>query len=495
LDFETGSYTLPIQILDPGQEVTIDIRRLRDTRTPDSIGRVIPREVTSGQATWHEHGPQALIGRLEEFDVGAGVASSFSCPGPGCCISTDNVECDPGSMTGPVGETGYVKLLETTVLDCNGATYGPFDVSADATWSSTNTSVVTVGSVTSSGVLCTCVGAGQANIHADFLGTVSEPDPLGSGCDTTSVPFPGDCPIDVNPPALVGPGSVTRAASATFTIQDAGTNAQISGWQFSDGTSTVSRTVSTSATTWSGIMVTSGTVSVTIVQGGVPFNLSTNVTVSARTGFAFTAIAATKVQNGFNCPISGVISVPSPPTQSGDAVGKFCLDQAFSFTFSSVGDNGPNQGFRYVLSVFNHSPTAITACSYVISPDLEDSGSTFFLAQCGNYNAQTNPNGFISGANLLADTTRHEAGTVQSHFNNYVQAQNNAANNLGVVGETRTGKPSDTESTFKDAVTSALNDAIARILTATQVEPCSVQQDANCVPQGFINFPPYQPCN
>jgi hypothetical protein len=45
LDFETGSYTLPIQILDPGQEAAIDIRELRDSQTPDSIRRTIPREL------------------------------------------------------------------------------------------------------------------------------------------------------------------------------------------------------------------------------------------------------------------------------------------------------------------------------------------------------------------------------------------------------------------------------------------------------------------
>jgi hypothetical protein len=100
-------------------------------------------------------------------------------------------------MTGLVGETGHVKLLETTVLDCDGTRYGPFDVSADATWSTTDTSVVTVGSVTSSGVLCTYVGGEQANVHADFLGTFSEPDPLGSGCETTFVPFEASCPVQV----------------------------------------------------------------------------------------------------------------------------------------------------------------------------------------------------------------------------------------------------------------------------------------------------------
>jgi hypothetical protein len=57
--------------------------------------------------------------------------------------------------------------------------------------------------------------------------------------------------------------------------------------------------------------------------------------------------------------------------------------------------------------------------------DLENTNSTFYQSQCGNYNATTNPNGFISGSNLLADTTRHESGTVNAHYENYVVAQNN----------------------------------------------------------------------
>ncbi|MCI0485378.1 MAG: hypothetical protein L0229_02145, partial [Blastocatellia bacterium] len=45
LDWEGGSYSLPIQLLAPQQEVAIDIRRLRDEEIKDSTGRLIPKEV------------------------------------------------------------------------------------------------------------------------------------------------------------------------------------------------------------------------------------------------------------------------------------------------------------------------------------------------------------------------------------------------------------------------------------------------------------------
>jgi len=75
----------------------------------------------------------------------------------------------------------------------------------------------------------------------------------------------------------------------------------------------------------------------------------------------------------------------------------------------------------------------------VISPDLQNTSSAFYKAQCGNYNATTHPNGFISGSNLLTNTNRHESGTIQSHYENYVTAQNNPSNNLGTVAEKMTG--------------------------------------------------------
>jgi hypothetical protein len=104
-----------------------------------------------------------------------------------------------------------------------------------------------------------------------------------------------------------------------------------------------------------------------------------------------------------------------------------------------------------------------------------------------------NPTGFISGANLLTDTNRHESGAVQSHYQNYATAQNNAANNLGTTAESMTGVESS--QALANSVTNTLNQQKQTILSATQVEPCSVQQDASCNFQGYINFSPYQPCN
>jgi hypothetical protein len=240
-------------------------------------------------------------------------------------------------------------------------------------------------------------------------------------------------------------------------------------------------------------MVTSGTVSVTVSAGQRTYPLSASITVNARSGFAFSAASATKVANGAGNGDGGTITVPNPPVPDG-AIGAFYLRQKFSTTTSALNDNGPNQGFKYVVSLSDSFNGVSTAYQYVVPPDAENTGSAFYMAQCGNYNAQTNPNGFISGANLLAGIIRHESGTANSHYANYVAAQGDSANNLGVVGEAKTGRPTDSLDSFTTDLVNTLNGKVAAIAQAAQVEPCSVNRDANCVFLGNINFAPYQSC-
>ena len=89
------------------------------------------------------------------------------------------------------------------------------------------------------------------------------------------------------------------------------------------------------------------------------------------------------------------------------------------------------------------------------------------MAQCGNYNPQTRT-GFILGSTPRANAIRHESGTVQSHYINYVVAQASSTNNLGVNAEFQVGVPSQTLAGFNTAVTNLLNQKIG----AMGVEPC-----------------------
>jgi len=174
----------------------------------------------------------------------------------------------------------------------------------------------------------------------------------------------------------------------------------------------------------------------------------------------------------------------------------YCNTDGSSFNTASVNDGGPNNGYKYVTSISPGAPNQPWAYYYVISLDLQNSSSAFSLAQCGNYNAQTNPNGFISQPNLLANTTRHESGSTASHYAQYSAAVNNAANNPGTVAEQQVGAPVLTTSQFVNNVTSALNSANANINSATKSpEPFGVNYNASGTFQGYTNFIPYTSCH
>lgn len=483
--FAGGMYKPDLINLKPYQTVPLDIASLKKSQKKDVTGAVFPKNANSGTIVWSELIPKAMIGRAEQLNVAQGIARSFSCSACPCPSNMNSTSMNPDTFTGQVGYGGNPFAPVYTTEDCNNWTYGPYSAPPPLTWSSQNSSIATVNG---SGNV-NLIEPGSTAIIAQF---------------TTTVYFPPECQSQqINP----GPGapvtaaqlnctsSVTRDGSATCSVTPS-SGVTVSGWQFKDGSgNTVTRTVNTGSLTWSGSLVTSGTVSVTATGSGAsPVSLSQQITVTPRSGFGFSAVSASLQNNGFSGD-GCTISVPSPPAQNGDAVGKFCLAQYFSFQTGSVNDSGPNNGYSYVTSIANSNSngTSTTGYFYVISPDLTNTSSTFYQAQCGNYNAQTNPNGYISGANLLTNAIRHESGTVQSHYENYVVAQNQTTNNLGTVAEGTVGLES--ASGLASSLTSTLNGNVQTILSATQVEPCSVQQNASCTFQGAINFSPYASCN
>jgi hypothetical protein len=272
-----------------------------------------------------------------------------------------------------------------------------------------------------------------------------------------------------------------------------------SGWKFTDGTNTVSPTNSTA--TWSGTIVTSGTVSVNVaVSGSATVPLSAPLTVNPRPGFAFSAVSPAQVSNNtYNCPKGGIINLPSPPFNGGK-LGEFCVNQQLFINPAQISDNGPNKGYWYVSSALNAAQAnggTPTQFVYVIGPDLQNSQSAFSLAQCGNYNAQTNPSGFISWTNLFNNTVRHESGTVQSHYVNYVAAQSIPTNNVGTTVEAITGAPGITSQAFTSSAFSTAGSKATVISNAAEVEPCNspnVNLNATCTFNGAINFAPFASC-
>jgi len=82
--YDGGEFSPELVRLEPGQSVSIDVRRLRDSRARDVHGHQIPIDVTSGQVQWFQHGKQKVIGRLVASNAPLGVSASFACGGD-CC--------------------------------------------------------------------------------------------------------------------------------------------------------------------------------------------------------------------------------------------------------------------------------------------------------------------------------------------------------------------------------------------------------------------------
>jgi len=283
---------------------------------------------------------------------------------------------------------------------------------------------------------------------------------------------------------------VTRGGATTCRVTGP-SGPTVSDWKFVDqGDNTVTRSANTTSLTWSGVVVTSGTVSVTV--SGITNPLTANLTANPRTNFAFTAAQPQKEGNPYTCVSAGgseVIEVNNPPQSqnSSDAIGKYCDIEDASYEPASISDAGPNNGYSYVLSATNNA-----SLHWIIAPDAENSSSDFYQAQCGNYNSSTNT-GFISGAQLDANTVRHESGTVQGHYGNYVTAQSNSNNNVGTGLESAVNFSSGT--TFQNWVKSYIAPRMTVLHNETRSpEPYDVNHDQNGVYDGPINFLPYAPC-
>jgi hypothetical protein len=152
----------------------------------------------------------------------------------------------------------------------------------------------------------------------------------------------------------------------------------------------------------------------------------------------------------------------------------------------------------YVEWIIDRNGSSRTAFNYVLAQYLEETNGAFYLAQCGTWHPVTNPDGYISGGQLLFSDRNHEAGVVNGHYGHYVAAQNDPANNPGVLAEEMVAPPGTPDATFEASVKNALNAAIQRIYAATQTEPCGSHNGAlnpvDCSFQGNINLPPYDSC-
>jgi hypothetical protein len=471
---DSGTYTKSFPI-PAGNLLKINLKQLQEENMPDDNGH----SLVDTYGVLSIAGKNGHLSKLS-FDklIHSAIDSDYvGLPGgPGSCVSVQSVFLFLAGNQSPFAVWEEWDWTDGTVEDSP----------AGGTWSN-NTSMMQIYS-TSNGDMANTYPYGSQGGGVAFFGN---PTPVMDcpACSEDDATPEGRANVPPMPTLSCSPATLTRAQTSTCTVTASGT-ATYSGWKFTDGTNTVSST--NSASSWAGAIVTSGTVSVNVsVQGSASVPLSASLSVSPRSGFAFTAVSPQQEPDPFSSNGCS-ISVPSPPTSSGDAVGMFCLAERFNLQTSPQIASGPNTGYSYVTSISNSNSNGSTAYYWTISPDLQNTTSTFYQAQCGNY-SQTNLNGFISGLNLNTNTVRHESGTVESHYGNYVVAQGIPTNNVGTVAESIVGLTDPT--TLANNASSTLSGKQDTITTATQGEPCDVTHNASCVFQGFINFFPYQSCN
>jgi hypothetical protein len=172
--YENGSrYMIGIKTVQPHQTIELDVRALRDNQVPDETGVTIPLYVSSGQLQWtlrrrdeparnsDELDRLALVGRSEQIDVIHGISSNYACQN--CCggtFLTGSIE--PNNFQFDTGDVVEFRAYESG-LTCY-EYQAPHRV-YPSNWSSTNPSVVTIGSNTG---IATMLGSGSAQIKASW---------------------------------------------------------------------------------------------------------------------------------------------------------------------------------------------------------------------------------------------------------------------------------------------------------------------------------------
>jgi hypothetical protein len=162
-----NTYRHPLISLRPYETVEIDIQGLKDSKTPDLLGHILPTDVTRGQAVWHQVTPYSMIGRAEQTNVREGIARSFSCNQNCCDNYFENAYLSPSSLRGAAGGTGGLGSY-VNGTSCSGYPFGPLVNNATYSWASSNAAVATVSSCVNGASGCTVsyVGSGSASINA-----------------------------------------------------------------------------------------------------------------------------------------------------------------------------------------------------------------------------------------------------------------------------------------------------------------------------------------
>lgn len=481
------TYVLTRTNIDPGSTIILDVDKWRREGTLDVNGHALPKDSNYGKIHWIEmsNGKKAgLLGRTSLSSVKNRRKSSFSC-GSTCEYNfyrTPIIDPLPWGFF-PMGYSQNSSISDySSMVNGNNYTY-PLSYSSGMIYVA-DTSVIGVGPNTDDihSATISALAAGSTDMSYDEYGE-----------DYNYVPDQEECVQSDHYVERSGTSGVanvvctpaTRGSTTVCTASGpAGTT--YSDWQFNDGTNLVTASSGTTATTWVGTAVTSGAVTVKATKGSLGIiTVPGALVVTPRAGWSFTAVSPSRVSSITLCaaPAGGPpVNPPDPPVAS-TKIGASCF-HATTGTYSIGAGSGPNNGFGYLAS----EPGDLSSYTWTMSASADNPSSAFYLAQTGNYNAASNPTGYISGSTLDADTQRHEAGSVNSHYVNYASAVPSPLGNIGLQLEETFVFGGASLST---AINNVLSQVQSYLYNASNVEPCGHQEvyySSACSFDGYINF-------
>lgn len=148
LTHEGGTYSLGLKTLQPSENVTLDIRDLRERQVPDAQGHTLPLQASRGQVNWSMRGAEnhTLIGRSEQIDMANGISSTYSCMN--CCPDSFYAGWVESDWQGFVGGSTLMIASERD-SNCYGHISPPYDPWPG--WDNTAPSVCSTNSGTTTG--------------------------------------------------------------------------------------------------------------------------------------------------------------------------------------------------------------------------------------------------------------------------------------------------------------------------------------------------------
>jgi hypothetical protein len=231
-----GEYVFKPRKLQAGESALFDVKELRDKKTPDPNGKVLPADFERGQFNWsmHQGGTvPKLIGRSQIVSKSRGVSSSYSCPI--CCPNSGPYyEFDPNAVLVTVDGFNPFGTNEMTV-SCYGVWSG---------WAKT----ISLTSMNPAIATSSYYDEGQANAYGHTPGSTDLT--TGYYCNEVYTDDGMDCyssypcnnqanaPVDVTPTVTIGSFSqnpillnntanvqvtVNPSATITLTITSSGT--------------------------------------------------------------------------------------------------------------------------------------------------------------------------------------------------------------------------------------------------------------------------------